>query len=184
MIRLATTADAKRLVEIYRPYVETTAITFEYDVPTEQEFVERMTKILQKYPYLVIEEEGVIVGYAYASAFYERRAYDWVCEASIYVDRQANKKGYGRKLYEALEQMLRQMGMVTIYACVATIQVPDEYLSNNSVMFHQHLGFKEVGYFKQCGYKFNRWYDMVWLEKTIGERQVPMLDVKPLSSIQ
>ena len=170
-IRSAKEDDAERLLEIYAYYVANTAVSFEYDVPSPEEFRSRVRNTLKKYPYLVLEEDGVIQGYAYAGAFKSRAAYDYSCEVSIYVDRNARGRGYGRKLYEALEEKLKAQGILNMYACVASPVVEDEYLTRNSELFHQHLGFSKAGEFHKCGYKFNRWYNSVWMEKIIGEHQ-------------
>jgi L-amino acid N-acyltransferase YncA len=170
-IRSANIRDAERLQEIYAYYVEHTAISFEYDVPTIGEFKSRMENTLRKYPYLVLEADGVIQGYAYAGAFVGRAAYDRSCEVTIYLDRSATKRGFGRMLYEALENALKSMGILNLYACIGDPVVEDEYLNRNSEQFHQHLGFTRVGEFHKCGYKFGRWYNMIWMEKIIGEHQ-------------
>ena len=168
-IRSARLEDAQRLLEIYAHYVQNTAITFEYDVPTLSEFQRRMRLTLQRYPYLVIEEDGRIQGYAYAGAFVGRAAYDWSCELSIYLDHAAQKRGLGGKLYRALEAALKDMGILNLYACIGYPQIEDAYLTRNSADFHAHLGFVQVGQFHSCGCKFGRWYDMIWMEKIIGE---------------
>lgn len=168
-IRMAAPSDAEELLRIYRYYVENTAITFEYEVPSVAEFQARIENTLQKYPYLVALEDEQIVGYAYAGAFGERAAYDWSAELSIYLAPKATKRGYGRALYQALETALKDMGILNLYACIAYTTKPDAYLTNNSAEFHQHLGFERVGKFQNCGYKFGRWYSMIWMEKIIGE---------------
>ncbi len=168
-VREAKAEDAERLAEIYDYYVKNTAITFEYDSPSAEEFRERMEKTMRRYPYLVILADGEIKGYAYAGAFVGRAAYDWACETTIYIDCNARKSGYGKILYEALIKALLKMGILNLYACVGYTEKEDEYLTKNSAEFHSHLGFSTVGTFRQCGYKFGRWYDMIWLEKTIGE---------------
>ena len=169
MIRTASLNDSERLLEIYAYYVANTAVSFEYDVPSLEEFRTRIENTLRKYPYLVLEEDGVIRGYAYTGPFKGRAAYDHCCEVSIYVDRNARGRGYGRKLYEALEEKLRAQGILNMYACIGSPIVEDEYLTRNSELFHQHLGFVKVGEFHQCGYKFHRWYNSVWMEKIIGD---------------
>ena len=169
VIREASEEDAGRLLEIYAYYVEKTAITFEYDVPSPEEFRERIRRIRQRYPYLVIEKDGVIEGYAYAGVFKDRAAYDRSCEMTIYLDRGARGRGLGRELYEALEQVLKARGFLNLYACIGYPDVPDEYLDYNSAQFHEHLGYRTVGTFHQCGFKFGRWYSMIWMEKMIGE---------------
>lgn len=168
-IRFAKTEDAAELVKIYEPYVLETAITFEYDVPSAEEFARRIKNTQQKFPYLVAECGGEIVGYAYAGSFVGRPAYDWAAEASIYLKQNKKKQGIGRKLYEALESVLRAMNICNLNACIGYPQADDEYLTKNSVEFHAHLGYEMVGEFHKCGYKFGHWYNMVWMEKMIGE---------------
>ncbi len=168
-IRCASPDDTKRLLEIYAYYVTNTAISFEYDVPSETEFCSRILNTLQKYPYLVLEEDGIIQGYAYAGVFKSRAAYSRSCEVSIYVDHDAKRRGYGSKLYEALEDRLKKQGIVNMYACIAHPVVEDEYLTRDSENFHRQLGFSTVGEFHQCAYKFGRWYNMIRMEKFIGE---------------
>lgn len=168
-VRDAVMQDAERILEIYAYYVKNTAITFEYEVPSLTEFENRMRNTMQKYPYLVIEQNGKIAGYAYAGAFVGRAAYDWSSELTIYLDHEVQKRGLGRILYEALADRLKNMGILNLYACIGYPVVEDEFLTKNSEQFHAHLGFKIVGTFHQCGYKFDRWYDMIWMEKIIGE---------------
>ena len=178
-VRNASLADAPRILEIYAYYVEHTVITFEYTVPALEEFQARMRRTMQKYPYLVIEQDGRIEGYAYAGAFVGRAAYDWACELTIYLDHNARKCGLGRRLYEELAQRLKAMGILNLYACIGYPQQEDEYLTRNSAEFHKHLGFTLAGTFRNCGYKFNRWYDMIWMEKIIGEHQEHQPPVTP-----
>ncbi len=171
IIRDATPQDAERLVEIYSHYVENTVISFEYVTPTVEEFEGRIRRTLEKYPYLVAVEDGKVMGYAYAGAFVGRAAYSRCCELTIYLDKNAKKRGLGRLLYEAIEDRLKALGYLNMYACIGRTEVEDEYLNNNSAEFHAHMGFKQVGYFGKCGYKFGRWYDMIWMEKIIGEHK-------------
>lgn len=175
-IRMANPADAQALLNIYAPYVINTAITFEYDVPSVEEFASRIAHTLEKYPYLIAEEGGNIFGYAYASPFHDRPAYDWAVETSIYVDQNIKHRGIGRKLHDALESTLREQGILNMNACIAYPPEEDEHLDKNSVEFHAHMGYRLVGEFYKCGYKFNRWYNMVWMEKLIGEH---LSDQKP-----
>ena len=167
-IRPAKPEDAEKLLAIYAPYVEQTAITFEYEVPIVEEFRERIHNTLKKYPYLVAEQTGEPVGYAYVGPFHDRPAYDWAVETSIYVDQNKKRMGIGKKLHEALEEELRNRGFLNMNACIAYPAQEDEYLTRNSVEFHAHLGYRMVGQFHQCGYKFHRWYDMVWMEKLLA----------------
>ena len=179
-IREAVVADAKAIQAIYAPYVEQTAVTFEYNVPSEEEFRKRIETVKQKYPWIVAERlrvgdgtsgmaDGKIVGYAYASAFKPREAYQWAVETSIYVDGSMKRCGIGRQLHEALEQRLKAQGILNMNACISFIETEDEYLTQDSVRFHEQLGYKKVAHFHLCGKKFGRWYDMIWMEKIIGE---------------
>lgn len=183
-IRVATPQDAGALLAIYAPYVTDTAITFEYEVPSITEFRERIRHTLERYPYLVMEQDGEILGYAYAGPFKERAAYDWAVETTIYVKQGMKKQGIGRKLYQALEDILIRQNILNLNACIGYPTVEDEYLTRNSMEFHQHLGYRLVGQFYQCGYKFGRWYDMVWMEKLVGEHGVEPVRVKPFPELQ
>ncbi len=171
VIRDAVVEDAARLVEIYAWYVKNTAISFEYEVPSLEEFQRRILTVTERYPYLVAEQEGKILGYAYAGPFINRAAYDWSCELSIYVDRAFVKQGLGRLLYEAMEARLAKMGIQNLYACIAWPTVPDVYVTRNSAEFHAHMGFKKAGEFHKCGCKFGHWYDMIYMEKVIGPHE-------------
>ncbi|MCQ2537653.1 MAG: N-acetyltransferase family protein [Lachnospiraceae bacterium] len=166
-IRNATIEDAEELLKIYSYYVEKTAISFEYDVPTLEEFRERVKNISAKYPYLVAVDEGKIVGYCYAGTFKARAAYDHCVETTVYVDNGLHRKGVGKFLYAHLEEELKNRGIRNAYACIAVCDVEDEYLTNNSWHFHEHLGYELVGRFHKCGYKFDNWYDMIWMEKML-----------------
>lgn len=167
-IRVATIDDAKELLEIYVPYVKKTAITFEYEVPSLEEFKTRMKNTLKKYPYIVAEKNGEILGYAYTGAFVGRAAYDWAVEMTIYLKESKRKMGLGRKLYNALEDISKAQNILNLNACIGYPETEDEYLTKNSVQFHEHLGYDTVGEFHKCGYKFGTWYNMVWMEKMIG----------------
>lgn len=168
-VRNAMIEDAECTLEIYSYYVQNTAISFEYETPALDEWKVRMARTMSRYPYLVIEEDGVIQGYSYAGAFVGRAAYDWSCEMTIYLDHNVQKHGMGRMLYEAMEQALKKMGILNLYACIGYPDEADEYLTTNSADFHAHLGYTKVGTFHKCGYKFGRWYHMIWMEKIIGE---------------
>ncbi len=175
-IRMAATEDAGVILDIYRPYVTDTVITFEYEPPTLEEFEERIRRITKAYPFLVALEDGIILGYAYADRFRSRAAYSWSVETSIYVRQDMRCRGIGRKLYECLEMILKKQGILNMNACIAYGKAEDEYMTFDSVRFHEHMGFNMVGTFNKSGYKFGRWYDMVWMEKLIGEH---LPDTKP-----
>ena len=161
-IKTVSAEDTQRLLEIYKPYVEETAITFEYQVPSLEEFQERVRRIQKRYPYLAAWKDGKIVGYAYASPFKERAAYDWAVETSIYVCRTEKGNGIGKKLYGALEEALAAQHILNLNACIAYPEQEDEYLTLDSVRFHEKLGYRMVGEFLQCGYKFERWYCLLY----------------------
>lgn len=182
-IRIASPDDAGDLLAIYAPYVTNTIISFEYDVPGLEEFTERIKKTLKRYPYLVAEVQGEIVGYAYTGPFVGRAAYAWAAETTIYLKENKKKMGIGRKLYTALEEISKAQNILNLNACIGYPETEDEYLTKNSMQFHQHLGFRLVGKFNQCGYKFGRWYSMVWMEKIIGSHTSPQPPVIPFPDL-
>ena len=182
-IRPAAPGDAAALLAVYAPYVEETAITFEYQVPTVEDFAGRISRTLERYPYLIAESDGGLAGYAYAGPFKERAAYDWAVETTVYVRRDLRRHGVGRALYGALERCLAAQGILNLEACVACPEREDEYLTWDSVDFHMHLGYRLVGEFYGCGCKFGRWYNMAWLEKHIGEHLPDPAPVKPFPAV-
>ncbi|HFR3770039.1 TPA: N-acetyltransferase family protein [Streptococcus suis] len=161
-IRNAEIADSGALVAIYAPYVEQTAITFETQVPTVSEFETRIRKVREKFPYLVAEEGGRIVGYAYAGTYYARAAYDWTVELSVYLDQSARGKGIGSLLYDRLEEELIARGFKNFLACIA---LPNPA----SIALHEKRGYEQVAHFKKVGYKFDKWHDIIWLQKSLVE---------------
>ena len=169
IIRVAREEDAPALLAIYAPYVEQTAITFAYQAPSLAEFTATLRQVQQKYPYLVAEQQGELLGYVYANTFHEREAYDWAVETSIYIRSDCRRTGLGRILYEALEAVLTEQHIINLNADIAFIRTPDEHLTLDSVKFHTRMGYHMAGHFRQCGYKFSRWYDIVWMEKHLGE---------------
>lgn len=159
-IRIARSADAPDVLTIYAPYVTETTVTFEDEIPTGRDFCGRISRILEKYPYVVAEVDGQIVGYAYASEYKGRAAYDWSVEVTVYLAQGNEGRGIGRLLYEVLEQCLRLQGVVNLTACITAE-------NSGSVAFHEHCGFERVGTFPHIGYKFGRWLDVVWMQKTL-----------------
>ena len=166
-IRSATPGDAAAIWNIYRYYVEHTAISFEITMPTQEQIRQRIEKVLCGFPYLVAELNGKVIGYAYAGHFIPREAYYHCAEVSIYISRENHRSGIGRMLYDALIGQLRDQGITQIYACIGVPEIEDEYLTNNSAQFHTHMGFREVGRFCNSGKKFDRFYHMIWMEKLI-----------------
>ena len=185
-IRVATVADARDMLAIYRPYVQETAITFEVEAPPLEAFCERIELTLTKYPWIVAEsaEEG-IVGYAYAAPFKNRAAYDWSVETSIYLRRDIRGRGLGRRLYEELESLLALMGIRNLNACIAcTDRADDPYLTNGSVLFHEKMGYAIVGTFHDCGFKLGRWYSMLWMEKMIAPHDEAPQPIIPFPQLE
>lgn len=168
-IRLAEEADAEKLLEIYAPYVQKTAITFEYEVPSKEEFCRRIQTVKKRYPYLIAEKDKEILGYAYASAFYGRKAYDWAAELSVYVKSDARRGGIGKGLYQLMEELLKKQGVVNAYACLAYAENEDAFLTNASLHFHEKMGYQKNARFHKSGYKFQTWYDSIWMEKFLGD---------------
>lgn len=167
--RIATAADAETIQKIYHYYVNNTFITFDFEVPTVQEFTERINKTLKRYPYIVAIEENQVIGYAYASRYKDRAAYDWSVEISIYINHTTQHQGIGSKLYLNLEHYLKQQNVTNIYSCVS-------YPNEASINFHKKNRFKQIAHFHKCGFKLGQWRDMVWLEKFIAEH---IDEVKP-----
>ncbi len=175
-IRLARESDAEELLEIYRPYVETTSITFETEVPTVEEFAERIRDTLAKFPYLVLEADGVILGYAYAHPFHTRAAYDWTVESSVYVRQDVRHGHIGSQLYQALMERLFAQGVCNVCAVVT---VPNE----PSVAFHQRMGFTSAGILPNFGYKMNEWHGVEYLYRRLkpaDQAPKPLLPLKEL----
>lgn len=162
MIRNAALSDLPVILDIYRPYILETAITFEYDVPTLAEFETRFRTTTDKYPWLVWEEDGEILGYAYAGPFHSRAAYQWDADLSIYLRQDCRGKGIGKALYTELEYRLRELGYHVLYGIVTSANAA-------SCRFHEALGYHPIAVFENTGVKFGRWYGITWYEKRIRE---------------
>ena len=165
-LRIAKPEDGPVLAEIYKPYVTDTSITFDYEPVSGEEFSKRIENTLKRYPYLVAEQNGEVIGYAYASAFKGRAAYDWSVETSIYVRMDRHGQGVGKALYTALEQALAAQRVLNVNACIT-------YPNPGSVAFHEKFGYTMAAHFHQCGYKLGKWYDVIWMEKMLGEHDDP-----------
>lgn len=183
-IRLATPKDAEALLQIYRFYVENTAISFEYIAPTVAEFQNRIAKTLAEYPYLVAVEDDKIIGYAYAGPFRSRAAYKHWSEVSIYIDRNCRGKGTGKALYTALEALLVKQNIYTLCAVItSTDRQDDAHLTDASIHFHTHIGYRLAGKHTDCGYKFGKWYSVCLMEKPIREKELHVEPFIPFSGI-
>lgn len=163
MIRLAVDSDSEAIARIYSPAVTDHATSFELVPPDASEMAERMRKIGTQYPWLVREEEGVVVGYAYASAHRERWAYQWSVDVCAYVDSTAHRRGTGRALYTSLFAVLVLQGYRNAYAGLALPNPASEGL-------HRAVGFVRVGVYHRVGYKFGAWHDVAWFERQLAER--------------
>ena len=166
MLRIASEADIPAILNIYGPYVLTSTATFEYTVPSPEEFTRRFRSITARFPWLVYEEAGVILGYAYASAPFTRAAYAWCAEPSVYLRPDARGRGIGRELYRALEAILKYQGFQLLYALVTGENTA-------SLSFHRALGYETLAVFPDCGFKFGRWLDLNWLQKRLTPVEIP-----------
>lgn len=166
MIRAATRDDVPAMLAIYAPYILETAITFEYEVPSPGDFMRRFEGIAANYPWIVWEENGAVLGYAYGGAAFSRAAYAWDADLSIYLDRDARGRGIGAKLYRCLEEMLARRGFHNLYGVVTGENLP-------SIRFHERMGYVRMGTLVQTGYKLGRWHDVVWLGKRLRPAEDP-----------
>lgn len=176
-IRRATENDAQELLDIYAPYILKTTITFEDVVPSVENFKQRIADISAQFPYIVaVDDDGKILGYAYAHLYGPRAAYAWTCEASIYIDHNFKGHGLGTQLYQKLEEILTKQGVVNLMACIT-----EE--NTNSIHFHEKRGYKEVGTFSKVGYKFNRWLDVTWMQKVLNPKTDNMSAIIPWKNL-
>ena len=164
IIRSATENDAEDILRIYSYYVMNTVITFEYTVPSLDDFRERIRNIISVYPFLVCLVNGRIAGYAYASPHMERAAYHWNAVLSVYHENKYTGQGIGSILYETLMDILKKQHVQNVYGIVTYPNIPSEKL-------HLKTGFTPVGIFHHTGFKYNRWHDVIWYEKFIGDNE-------------
>lgn len=183
-VRMATPDDAENLLDIYAPYILETGVTFEYAVPGAEEFRFRIWSVLEKYPYLVACDGDRIVGYAYAKALGERAAFSHSAETAIYLARNERGKGVGSLLYGELERILKMQNVTNVYAAVSYRESEDETISHASPLFHLARGYRKAAHFQKCGYKFGRWYDIVWYEKYIGLHEDAPADFIPIGGLK
>lgn len=163
MIRLAADPDSAAIARIYSPAVTNYATSFEIVAPDANEMASRIRKIRPQYPWLVCEEDGAIMGYAYASTHRDRWAYQWCVDVCAYVDQSAHRRGVGRALYTSLFDVLALQGYRNAYAGVTLPNPASEGL-------HRSVGFNLVGIYHRVGYKFGAWHDVAWFERELAER--------------
>lgn len=159
-IRPSAAGDVPAMLSIYDEFVRKTAVSFEYVTPTVEEFQHRLEEHSAVYPWLVYEENGVVLGYAYAGRAFERAAYAWNAEISCYLAPPARGRGIGRRLYALIETILRAQGVRRVYAVVTSANEP-------SITFHRALGYRDAACFRAVGFKRGAWYDVLWLEKQL-----------------
>ena len=176
MIRIATEADIPQMLNIYAPYVENTTYSFEYTVPTQEQFTQRFLQYTRQCPWLVWEENGVVLGYAYGSLPFVRAAYAWCAEVSIYLSPEIHGRGIGKALYAAVEEILWKQGYRIIYALITTENA-------GSLAFHEKVGYTYCAELLDCGIKFGRSLGVVWMEKRANFDTLPTLPPVPWTEI-
>ena len=174
-VRFASEADAPALLAIYAQYIDT-SVTFETELPSVEDFQGRIRDISAMYPYLVLEDGGRAVGYAYAHRVRERAAYDWIVELSVYLDQERCGRGLGPRLYSLLMDLLRLQGIRTAMGCVTSPNPRSEAM-------HAALGFRLAGVSACAGYKDGKWHDVSWFEKPLAPYDVPPAPVTPIGRV-
>lgn len=176
-IRQVQLNDAEQILKVYEPFITDTCISFEYVVPSVEEFAQRIAGISSEYPYIVLEEDGEILGYAYAHRYLERVAYSWDVEVTIYLAPKVQGKGLGVILYDALEKLLALQNIKNLYSCITGDNV-------HSIEMHRSMGYEFIGTFPKAGFKHDRWLDVVWMAKAIGEKENAPLAVVPFVELE
>ena len=176
IIRLANISDSNSILLIYSPYIENTAVSFEIETPAIEEFADRISKISEKFPYLVYCVNGNIIAYAYASKHAERAAYNYDVDLSIYVLPQYHGRHIATKLYSCLFEILKEQGFYNAYASYTEPNI-------KSKCFHEKFGFSTVGTYHKVGYKFDKWHDLTCLEKNITDYNKKPKDVKNIKDL-
>ena len=165
-LRRAHLEDAEAILEIYAPYIRNTNITFEYEVPSLSEFRDRMAGIMEGYPYLICEIDGIAAGYAYAHRYKERAAYQWDAELSVYLREGCERRGIGQAFYTALMEILKEQHVRNVYGIVTSPNPPSEAL-------HAAMGFRLAGVSLKTGYKLGKWIDVSCFERPLGDPDSP-----------
>ena len=176
-IRTVQLSDAEAILKVYAPFITDTCISFEYVVPSVEEFAQRIASISAEYPYIVLEEDGEIVGYAYSHRYLERVAYSWDVEVTIYLAPKVQGKGLGVILYDALEKLMALQNIKNLYSCITGDNV-------HSIEMHRSMGYELIGTFPKAGFKHDRWLDVVWMAKAIGEKENVPLPFVPFAEVE
>lgn len=172
-IRLAIEDDAAAIREIYAPFCETSIVSFEETAPTPGEMAGRIRRISEHFPWLVLDVDDVVAGYAYASPHHERAAYRWSVDAAVYVNPAFHRRGVARALYTTLFDLLRQQGFFKIYA---GISLPNPA----STGLHETMGFQLVGIYKGVGYKLGAWHDVAHYQMPLQPEQTDPQRPRPV----
>jgi len=175
-IRSAVIGDIPQILAIYAPYVTDTTFSFEYAPPTLEAFTQRFLEITAQFPWLVWEEDGRVLGYAYGSPPFHRAAYQWCAEASIYLHPDAHRRGIGKALYAVLEEILKLQGYRKVYAIIT-----DRNFA--SLAFHRAAGYEFLAAFPNCGFKHGQWNGIIWMEKNLNLSEFPSNPPTPAQSI-
>ena len=169
--------DAAGILEIYAPYVEKTAVTFEYETPDAEAFTRRVAGIAAEFPYLLLEIDGELAGYAYAHRQAERAAFGWNAELSIYLAQAWTGRGLGRPLYALLEELLAMQGYVNFYGVITGSNA-------GSIAMHRKMGYEIIGVHRRTGWKLGCWHDTVWMHRSTGAQAREILPVHALDGAQ
>jgi L-amino acid N-acyltransferase YncA len=161
-VRDATAADAAACAVVYAPYVTDTVVTFETEPPTAEQMADRIAAAQRRHAWLVLEDDGAVVGYAYGGPYKERAAYRWSCEVSVYLERGRRRTGGGRALYEALFARLADRGLRIAVAGMTLPNAASEGL-------HRALGFEPVGVYRRIGWKHGAWHDVAWMQRALAD---------------
>ena len=176
-IRTVQLSDAEAILKVYAPFITDTCISFEYVVPSVEEFAQRIASISAEYPYIVLEEDGEIVGYAYSHRYLERVAYSWDVEVTIYLAPKVQGKGLGVILYDTLEKLMALQNIKNLYSCITGDNV-------HSIEMHRSMGYELIGTFPKAGFKHDSWLDVVWMAKAIGEKENAPLPFVPFAEVE
>ncbi|WP_292474394.1 GNAT family N-acetyltransferase [Methanosphaera sp.] len=182
-IRFADLNDFCTMHEILEYYIKSTAVLFTDVVPNFDTFKDDLLTIMKEYPVLVAENNGEVVAFAYARRVHDGKAYDFTVESTIYVKKEFVGNGIGTELYDKLEYILIKQNVVSINAYIAVTDENDPYLDNKSKIFHEKHGFVQTAYFKYWGYKFNKWYDSIWMTKKINNISLPAKKFIPINKL-